>query len=99
MYYYGGPSIVYYAPMCNGSEESLLECAYQPFNSFCYSKAGVSCRQPVEGELRVLGGVFRSAGRLEVFANNAWGTVCNDAWTHPDAQVACRQLGFSARGN
>lgn len=50
------------------------------------------------GELRIIGGVNRSAGRLEVFANNAWGTVCDDYWSRNDAQVACRQLGFSSRG-
>lgn len=37
-------------------------------------------------------------GRVEICNTNVWGTVCDDFWGAPDAQVACRQLGFSATG-
>jgi hypothetical protein len=37
-------------------------------------------------------------GRLEVFRNAQWGTVCDDGWDLLDSQVACRSLGYSTMG-
>lgn len=35
-----------------------------------------------------------SAGRLEIFIGNQWGTICGHNFDNADAEVACRQLGF-----
>ena len=47
----------------------------------------------VEDSVRLVGN-DRRTGRLEIFHNGTWGTVCDDGFYTNAARVACFSLGF-----
>jgi len=42
--------------------------------------------------VRLAGSELQREGRLEVYYNGTWGTVCDDDFDNIDATVACRSL-------
>jgi len=43
--------------------------------------------------VRLVGSGRQFEGRLEVYYNGVWGTVCDDYFGNVDATVACKSLG------
>ncbi|XP_031410396.1 deleted in malignant brain tumors 1 protein-like [Meleagris gallopavo] len=102
----GSGNILLDEVQCRGDEDSLWECSHRGIGVHnCQPKedAGVICAEPVtppvptepvpaELSLRLVNGENKCSGRLEVFHNGSWGTICDDDWDINSARVVCREL-------
>ncbi|XP_065911543.1 scavenger receptor cysteine-rich domain superfamily protein-like [Dysidea avara] len=83
---------------CVGTEPTLSDCFHLgPGNHNCghWEDVGVVCKIPVNnGKIRLVNGATSAEGRVEVYHNGKWGTICDDFWDINDARVVCRELGF-----
>ncbi|XP_067413335.1 soluble scavenger receptor cysteine-rich domain-containing protein SSC5D [Emydura macquarii macquarii] len=79
---------------CSGKEMSLQLCRARPWGrSNCQHEEDASVICTGGAVLRLVGGAGPCSGRLEVFHQGRWGTVCDDRWALPGAAVVCRELG------
>eukprot|EP00057_Strongylocentrotus_purpuratus_P022278 XP_011676752.1 PREDICTED: deleted in malignant brain tumors 1 protein-like [Strongylocentrotus purpuratus] len=82
---------------CDGSEDNLAECSHNGVGVHDCDHgedAGVRCFSGVPFKVRLIGGPDDSEGRVEIFYDGSWQTVCDNNWDFKEAKVVCRMLGF-----
>lgn len=50
----------------------------------------------IEGQVRIADSGKKGTGRVEIYHENQWGTICNDFWDLNDATVVCQELGYQS---
>ncbi|XP_037396142.1 scavenger receptor cysteine-rich type 1 protein M130-like [Pygocentrus nattereri] len=73
---------------CLGKENHLALENHLKCSSFLHQR---QCSSHLP--LRLRGGNGSCSGRLEVYHNSEWGSICDNLWDIKDSQVVCRQLG------
>ena len=78
--------------LCSGNETNIHDCP----RSFTYRYVtnSMSCNSSV----RLIGSSISREGRLEVYHNGTWGTVCRDHFNSASARVVSYMLGYGHVG-
>jgi len=96
----GSGAIVLDNVACTGFEGSLVNCPYDSHTADCIHSEDASVHCPIttpvcqHGDVRLVGPT-NYTGRVGVCLRETWSTVCDNMWSAMDANVVCRQLGYS----
>ncbi|XP_067831473.1 scavenger receptor cysteine-rich type 1 protein M130-like isoform X3 [Heptranchias perlo] len=77
---------------CAGREQNLSSCLTLTLNlaqNHSSHRVLVNC----SGRVRLSEELSSCSGRVEVYHDGSWGSVCDDFWDKADADVVCMQLG------
>ncbi|XP_034062819.1 deleted in malignant brain tumors 1 protein-like [Gymnodraco acuticeps] len=76
---------------CLGNESSISLCGIQKSKESCVD-ATIVCEHSTP--IRLVNGSSdgRCSGRVEVFHDGNWGTICDDKWGMQEADVTCREM-------
>ncbi|XP_019861855.1 PREDICTED: neurotrypsin-like, partial [Amphimedon queenslandica] len=92
---------------CNGTEENLFDCPHnlvQLYSCSYHKDANVQCTASnastncTTGHVRLTGGQSQYVGLVEICYGGVWKSICPRGWDNREAQVVCRQLGFTSVG-
>lgn len=88
----------WYKHNCGHSEDAGVSCSGGHLSSTTESHTTEETSQGVTG-IRLVGGSYPWEGRVEVYHNHQWGTICDDSFDKQDAQVICAMLGYYRYGS
>ncbi|XP_041372561.1 deleted in malignant brain tumors 1 protein-like [Gigantopelta aegis] len=88
---------------CTSFESSILDCLVNPSdNKDCRHNedSGVICQTGHidKSAIRLVNGPSEREGRVEIFHNDQWGSICDGEFNDREAGVVCRNLGLPSYG-
>ncbi len=86
---------LWFVPILESKENTIIASKFKAHGNFIsdqwYDGYFVAV---VDIDLRLVDGLEDNEGRVEIFYNGEWGTVCSDKFDQEDAVVICASLGY-----
>ncbi|XP_045183820.2 scavenger receptor cysteine-rich domain superfamily protein-like [Mercenaria mercenaria] len=83
---------------CNGDEDDIGQCSAewwpQTTSQSHDHDVGVNCDGVIP--IKLVGGNSSASGRVELYHNGLYGTICSRSFDRYDLTVVCRMLGFDS---
>ncbi|XP_072045154.1 uncharacterized protein [Amphiura filiformis] len=94
--YCGDISAVFYKRTQQSDSLCQTTCSGDDNDQYCgnYGYSAVYDLGRPNTLIRLVGSYASYKGRVELFYNNTWSTVCSDGWDMSSTRVACRMAGF-----